>query len=302
MESWLSGRKRFTANEVSCKRLQGFESLTLRTLELARDTSFCPTYVMSDYYIFSDESGAWQDAEDVYVRSWICVDEANNQKITEFINSIREGTGADEVKWKTVASIDLKEQIAGIDFKVFVTATEIKSIKDEKYLLTRSFPENMEAFDFGELRAETISKIKDKVYLDIKYVLFLHIYESLHLRSAQEIFSTKFPDKTFEYVIDPPQMLNKDWSQICEDLTGYKPTFPDSERVQGIQFADIVAGAWRSFLIQDKRLDKAENFVCTYLMPNKMLYVQGCPNPNLIIYDESSDEIKERSTVTKCKS
>lgn len=29
-ESWLSGRKRFTANEVNCKRFQGFESLTLR--------------------------------------------------------------------------------------------------------------------------------------------------------------------------------------------------------------------------------------------------------------------------------
>lgn len=38
MESWLSGRKRFTANEVRCKNLQGFESLTLRRLELARDT------------------------------------------------------------------------------------------------------------------------------------------------------------------------------------------------------------------------------------------------------------------------
>lgn len=30
MESWLSGRKRFTANEVNCQRFQGFESLTLR--------------------------------------------------------------------------------------------------------------------------------------------------------------------------------------------------------------------------------------------------------------------------------
>ena len=29
-EGWLSGRKRFTANEVRCKSLQGFESLTLR--------------------------------------------------------------------------------------------------------------------------------------------------------------------------------------------------------------------------------------------------------------------------------
>ena len=38
MESWLSGRKRLTANEVRCKSLQGFESLTLRQVVLARDT------------------------------------------------------------------------------------------------------------------------------------------------------------------------------------------------------------------------------------------------------------------------
>ena len=38
MESWLSGRKRLTANEVGSKSPQGFESLTLRILELARDT------------------------------------------------------------------------------------------------------------------------------------------------------------------------------------------------------------------------------------------------------------------------
>ena len=29
-ETWLSGRKYLTANEASCKRLRGFESLRLR--------------------------------------------------------------------------------------------------------------------------------------------------------------------------------------------------------------------------------------------------------------------------------
>ncbi len=38
-ESWLSGRKRLTANEVSPNRDRGFESHTLRQLELARDAS-----------------------------------------------------------------------------------------------------------------------------------------------------------------------------------------------------------------------------------------------------------------------
>ena len=256
---------------------------------------------MSDYYIYSDESGAWQNREDVYVRSWICIDEPNNQKLIKLIDGIKEVSGAHEVKWKTVAPLDLSKEITDIDCKVFITATEIKSIKDEKYLLTRSFPEKIKGFEFGGLKEDIVSKIKSKIYLDIKYVLFLHIYESLHLKSAQKIFNIKFEGKTFDYIIDPPQMLNEDWSKICEDLTGYSPVFPDSERVQGVQFADIVAGAWRSFLIQDKKLKHAEKFICEYLMPKKMLYVQGCPNPNLIIYDEASKEIQERSTVAKCK-
>ena len=41
MESWLSGRKRLTANEVRFKRLQGFESLTLRQFSLLPETAEC---------------------------------------------------------------------------------------------------------------------------------------------------------------------------------------------------------------------------------------------------------------------
>ncbi len=256
---------------------------------------------MADYYIYSDESGAWQNSKDVYVRAWICVDEINNQKIINFIENIKGQTNCDEVRWKTIAPLNLKEEIKNIDFKVFVSVTEINSIKDDKYLLTRSFSENIDNFNFGSLKIETIEKIKNKIYLDIKYVLFLHIYESLHLKSAQEIFSKKFPGKTFDYIIDPPQMLSRDWSKICEELTGYKPTFPPSEKNQGVQFADIIAGAWRSFIIQDERIKDANKFICENLMPNKMLYIKGCPNPNLIIHEESSIKIKKRCTVTNCK-
>lgn len=35
METWLSGRKRLTANEVGCKSSRGFESLRLRILSPA---------------------------------------------------------------------------------------------------------------------------------------------------------------------------------------------------------------------------------------------------------------------------
>ena len=38
LETWLSGRKRLTANEVARKKAPGFESLRLRRVVIARDT------------------------------------------------------------------------------------------------------------------------------------------------------------------------------------------------------------------------------------------------------------------------
>ena len=255
---------------------------------------------MSKYYIYSDESGKWQDDQDIYVRSWVCVDEENRPKIEDLIGEIRESTGCSEVKWRTAAAFNFEKKILEIDFKVFISVTEMSSFKDDKYFLTRTFEEKVGEFEFGGLRSDTVDKIKEKMYKDIRYVLFLHIYESLHLKSTQEIFNRKFPDAIFEYIVDPPPALNRDWSQICEDLTGYKPSFPDSKKEPGVQFADIIAGAWRSFLKEDNKLSSAENLICKNLMPNKMLYVLGCPNPNLIIHSESSDKIKNRCSVSNC--
>ncbi len=257
---------------------------------------------MSDYVIFSDESGSWHEQDNVYVRSWVCVENSDIEAFDQFIAEIRNETGCDEVRWKTVATKnDLVERIKKLNFKTFVTVTEPKSIKDEKYLLTRSFFEKVASFDFGNLKDDTKEKIVNKIYSDIKYVLFLQIYESLHIRSADEIFSLAFPNKSFDYKIDPPQATKKEWSEICTDLTGYTPYFPKSERDSGIQFADIVAGAWRSHLIQDKRSESAKKFICEGLMPEKMLYIKGNPNPNLIIHEESSEEIKKLATVSSCK-
>lgn len=52
MESWLSGRKRFTANEVNCKRFQGFESLTLRTVNKIRSCACFFIYLVQHYTSF----------------------------------------------------------------------------------------------------------------------------------------------------------------------------------------------------------------------------------------------------------
>ncbi len=59
MESWLSGRKRFTANEVRFKRLQGFESLTLREHRNKSERTFfvCASERVRDSNKASGEAG-----------------------------------------------------------------------------------------------------------------------------------------------------------------------------------------------------------------------------------------------------
>lgn len=44
MESWLSGRKRLTANEVSCQRDRGFESHTLRQENKVSESTRVPIW------------------------------------------------------------------------------------------------------------------------------------------------------------------------------------------------------------------------------------------------------------------
>jgi hypothetical protein len=90
-------------------------------------------------------------------------------------------------------------------------------------------------------------------------------------------------------------MSQKGWSDILCKISGDTKVnieFPKSDRTQGIQFADLIAGAIRSFIIQDKRSKNATKFLKT--IKPKTIYHTGNPNPNLIMFEEIGDSIKDR--------
>lgn len=91
-------------------------------------------------------------------------------------------------------------------------------------------------------------------------------------------------------------MSKEGWSEISKSISpDVKLEFPKSHTDEGIQFADIVAGSIRSFLIKDKKSDQAEKFISKFkdkiIKKNKKN-----PNPNLIFFSEINDNIKSSSS------
>ena len=67
--------------------------------------------------------------------------------------------------------------------------------------------------------------------------------------------------------------------------------FPKSNRSAGIQFADMVAGCFRSMISKDENYNKACDFFKKF--KDKMISKnRENPNPNLIFYNEISQDIK----------
>ena len=164
-------------------------------------------------------------------------------------------------------------------------------------MITRNFTSSLSGFDFGELEKNLQSYIKDKILRDIKNALFLNFYEKHHINNAQVGIESVIKPSEYEliYRVDPPQMSREGWRDIFESISdkNINLEFPKSERTQGIQFADIVAGCFRSLLEKDVNYDDAVEF---YKQIKKFI-VKGnsnIPNPNLIFFGEINDELKLR--------
>lgn len=138
--------------------------------------------------------------------------------------------------------------------------------------------------------------MKDRIYRDLKNALFLHFYERYHIENAKKAIEGVIKPMDYEliYRIDPPQMSKDGWKSILFKIKGpasLNIEFPKSNRTQGIQFADVIAGCFRSLLIKDNKFDQAKEFlqeIKNRLIPKN----RENPNPNLIFFKEIDKEIK----------
>lgn len=257
------------------------------------------TEIKNKYFVFSDESGSWHESGDVYVRSWIVVHESDYPQLVESISYIISELGANELKWSTIAGNkkywDLVEKF---NFRIFLTVSSVSDILwEQKYRITRDFPTQINGLDFGEIDTDLKIILKKKIFDDIKNVLFLKFYEKTHIENAKLGIDRVLPkrENLLIYRVDPPQMSQDGWRNILLSISpDVQLEFPKSHSDEGIQFADIIAGCVRSFLISDKHNKQAEEFIPKFrskIIPKD----SNNPNPNLIFFQEINNTLKARS-------
>lgn len=253
-------------------------------------------------FIFSDESGSWHDNNDIYVRSWIAISEKEYEKIINKVDEVSHLIQSKELSWKSIAGNNRYfEYFNDINFRIFITVSVAKDIKwDTKYSVTKNFNESIANFNFGELDNDLKGYIKERILRDIKNALFLNFYEKYHISNAKIGIEKVIKPTDYEliYRVDPPQTPRDGWVKLLNIINGkgINIEFPRSERSQGIQFADIIAGCFRSLLIKDDNFEKA----CDFFRLIKNRFIRGDsenPNPNLIFYKEINQNIKD-----SCKS
>jgi len=252
-------------------------------------------------FIFSDESGSWHDPNDIYVRSWLVIEENEYQnKLILKVDEIASIIETNELKWTVfVHHPNFFKSFNNINFRIFITISSPKDIAwNTKYRLTRNFETNIQNFDFGELDEYITSYIKERVYRDLQNALFLHFYERYHIENAKNGIERVIKPKDFDliYRIDPPQMSKEGWRNVVRDVSkspNINIEFPKSNRAQGIQFADVIAGCFRSLVLMDDKFEQSKQFL-SEVKGRLIAKDQKNPNPNLIFYNEINDEIKVR--------
>lgn len=251
------------------------------------------------YFVFSDESGSWHDPTDVYVRAWVIVYEPSYGQLVDAINFIATDLESNEIKWRTLANNEKYWNIIGkFDFRVFLTVSSPRDISWEtKYRVTRNFETQVQALDFGEINLDLVTVLKKKMFDDIRNVLFLNFYEKTHIESARNGIDRVLPkrENLLIYRVDPPQMSKDGWKNILETISpGVEIEFPKSQTNEGIQFADVIAGCVRSFLVSDSYSAQAGKFINKF-RSKLVARSRENPNPNLIFYQEINNALKARS-------
>lgn len=252
--------------------------------------------IKNKYFVFSDESGSWHDPSDVYVRAWIVVHESGHAQLVDAVNYISSDLGSNELRWKTIANNSKYwDFIDKFNFRVFITISCPGDINwEQKYRVTRNFNAQVESFDFGEINSDLVGTLKKKMFDDIRNVLFLNFYEKTHIENAKSGIERVLPkrENLLIYRVDPPQMSRDGWRNILEAISpGVVLEFPQSQKSEGIQFADIIAGCIRSFLISDTHSAQASQFIPKFR--SKLIAKNKAnPNPNLIFFQEINDSLK----------
>ncbi len=253
-----------------------------------------------DYLIFTDESGSWSEG-DYYLRSWVKISPKNYEMLRKDIIFIKHETSIKELKWKSIKNNikrieDTIGTIFNIGFNVFITISIPRHfqdrLNDNKYTILRTLQDiRPEQSTGGEQVTETI---KNKIISAAQHTIFYNFFEKQHIKNAKKALVHDIPSEAYQYIVDTPQCLDREWDKIAKECEIVNVKIEKkSERVPGIELADIIAGCIHEYLNGN---EYAGEFYRKYIK-NKMLdmYSSAIPNPNLVFYEDFNSD--ERSKV-----
>jgi len=253
-----------------------------------------------DYLIFSDESGIWNEG-DFYLRSWVKISPRDYKLLRKDIVFIKHEISAKELKWKSIKSNrnkieDLIESVFGIGFNVFISISIPRHFQDRlennRYTILRTLHDiKSEQSTGGEQLTEVI---KSRIIRAAQHTLFYSFFEKQHIKNAKTALVQEIPSGAYQYIVDTPQCLDKDWIKIANECEIVNVKIEKkSEKVPGIELTDIIAGCIHEYLNRDAQ---AGEFYGKYIK-NKMLDMcsKTIPNPNLVFYEDFNSD--ERSKV-----
>ncbi len=242
-------------------------------------------------YVFSDESGTWNDSE-FYIRAWVKISKTEYKKLEKETESCLEEIGLQkELKWKIFKKHIEKigNILKRIQFSIYITLSQPRVFKQRGFSIIKALESIPEWKYTGG--TEDTKRLKNKIINSAWNTLFLNVYEKQHIKNSIAAFKCDiFP---CDYIVDSPQFLNKMWEEVaieCGIDGSNLKIIKDSGSCIGIQIADIISGCTSECLSRDERKRNQALQIFSQYFRAKM--VSGS-NPNLIFYSEFDKETKK---------
>jgi len=183
--------------------------------------------------------------------------------------------------------------IFSTEFNIFITVSIPKHFQnrcdDNKYNIIKTLKGLKDDQFTGE--EGFIEIIRDKIINSAKHTLFINYFERQHIDNSKKALLDNIDPSGYKYIIDTPQCLDRSWKEIAKECGIINIDIKKrSERVPGIELADVVAGCVHKCLHKNNKASE----IYKNQIKNRMMDMSSreYPNPNLIFYQDFSDKEK----------
>lgn len=246
-----------------------------------------------EFLIFSDESGCW-NAGKYYIRAWVKISPVQYCLLRKEVIFAKHETGIKELKWGHVSrSYNKYKDIFSPAFNVFITISipghYQKRLLEDKYKIIKTLKDIGAYQSTGGERLTQI--VKNKIICSAQHTLFLNYFEKQHMQNAKGALVEACIDNDYNFVIDTPQCLDRDWRDIAHECgINNVDIIKDSDKNPGIELADIICGCVHNYLKHN--VTAAEVYKKSIKSKMSDMTSTSFPNPNLVFYNDFSETEK----------